>query len=111
MKPEGVIERQRNDSVFTGVCFAIEYRLDFGLGLRVTGYPVKTSEHGISLHRSRLTLADSGAYGSEFRGEYLENPCFESRLGTNRVNEVTFYDRFQVPVAIPGSFTRATIAR
>lgn len=74
------IERQRVDSVFTAVCFAIEYRLDFGLGLRVRRYPVETSGRGIPGAATGLTLVDSQAYRSEFRGGYLENPRFESRL-------------------------------
>lgn len=61
------------------LCNRISIRF-WNSGLRVTRYPVKTSERGIPRAATKLTLADSQAYRSEFRGGYLENPC--SRAGS-----------------------------
>lgn len=61
------------------LCNRISIRF-WNSGLRVTRYSVKTSERGIPRAATKLTLADSQAYRSEFRGGYLENPC--SRAGS-----------------------------
>lgn len=69
-----------SDPVFTGVCFAIEYRLDFRL--RFTRHEISGENKRASLAAPRgwLTLVDSEAYESEFPVRLSRKPLFESRL-------------------------------